>query len=94
MTTRFPLPFCVYVLLSLKDHNFCVGFTTDLARRLDEHLQGRNTSTDLRRPFIVILCEYYLALADAERRETYLQTAKGTRVPRLMLLESLESAKP
>jgi hypothetical protein len=45
-----PLPFCVYILLSLKDNNFYVGFTTDLPRRLDEHLQGRNASTAPRRP--------------------------------------------
>lgn len=30
-----PLPYCVYVLLSLSDHNIYVGYTTDLPRRLD-----------------------------------------------------------
>lgn len=30
MATDPILPFCVYVLLSLKDGNFYVGFTTDL----------------------------------------------------------------
>ena len=34
-------------LMSLKDGIFYVGYTTDLQRRLDEHFQGRNTSTAL-----------------------------------------------
>lgn len=84
-----PLPFCVYVLLSLKDHNFYVGYTTDLPLRLDQHFQGRNTSTAPRRPFVLVFCEFYSAKADAERRETYLKTAKGRRTLRLMLSESL-----
>jgi putative endonuclease len=74
----------------MKDDNFYVGFTTDLCRRLDEHFQGRNTSTAPRRPFVFVHCEYYLAKADAERRETYLKTAKGRRTLRLMLKDSLE----
>jgi putative endonuclease len=93
MKAEYQLPFCVYVLLSLKDDNFYVGYTTDLPRRLDEHFQGRNTSTAPRRPFVLVHCEYYLAKADAERRETYLKTAKGRRVLRLMLQESLMQAQ-
>ena len=93
MKPEHRLPFCVYVLLSEKDDNFYVGYTTDLSRRLDEHFQGRNTSTAPRRPFILVHCEYYLAKADAERRETYLKTAKGRRVLRLMLQKSLTTAK-
>ena len=92
MNTEHPLPHCVYVLLSRKDDNFYVGYTTDLERRLDEHLQGRNTSTAPRRPLILVHCEYYLAKADAERRETYLKTAKGRRVLRLMLQQGLRIA--
>ena len=77
----------------VKDDNFYVGYTTDLPRRLDEHFQGHNTSTAPRRPFVLVHCEYYLAKADAERRENYLKTAKGRRVLRLMLEESLTTAK-
>ena len=92
MKTAYQLPFCVYVLLSLKDDNFYVGYTTDLSRRLDEHFQGRNTSTAPRRPFTLVHCEYYLAKTDAERRERYLKTTKGRRTLRLMLTESLKAA--
>ena len=93
METEYPLPYCVYILLSLKDDNFYVGYTTDLPRRLGEHFQGRNTSTAPRRPFVLVHCEYYLAKADAERRENYLKTAKGRRVLHLMLKDSLAEAR-
>ncbi len=86
------LPYCVYILLSRKDGNFYVGYTTDLPRRLDEHNQGRNTSTASRRPFTLIHCEFYLTQADAERRETYLKTAKGRRTLRLMLADTLAAS--
>jgi putative endonuclease len=87
------LPYCVYILLSRKDNNFYVGYTTDLPRRLDEHNQGQNTSTAPCRPFTLLHCEFYLAQADDERRETYLKTAKGRRTLRLMLEESLKACR-
>ena len=88
------LPHCVYILLSQKDGNFYVGYTTDLPRRLDEHNQGRNTSTAPRRPFTLLHCEFYLTQSDAERREIYLKTAKGRRTLRLMLADSLTPSPP
>ena len=69
------------------------GHTTDLPRRIDEHFQGRNTSTAPRRPFVLVHCEYYLAKGGAARRETYLKTAKGRRVLRLMLRDGLNEAR-
>jgi putative endonuclease len=32
----------VYVLLSLRDHKFYIGFTSDLRRRIKEHNAGKN----------------------------------------------------
>ena len=46
-----------------------------------------------RGPFVLVHCEYYLEKADAERRENYLKTAKGRRVLRLMLKDSLTEAR-
>jgi putative endonuclease len=91
--TRFTkLNYCVYVLISLADHNFYVGFTDNLKRRLTQHFHGQSRATAPRRPFRLVHCEYYLAKADAERREMYLKTAKGRRTLRLMLKEGLQDA--
>ncbi len=39
------LPYCVYILLSEKDGNFYIGFTTDLHRRFTEHIHGQSDAT-------------------------------------------------
>lgn len=44
------IPFCVYVLKSQKDALLYIGFTTDLHRRLTEHIRGQSDATAPRRP--------------------------------------------
>jgi len=85
-----PLAHCVYVLLSLKDHQFYIGYTADLEARLKDHAEGRTPSTAPRRPMRLIFCEFYGSKRDALRRERYFKTAAGKRVLRLMLFESLK----
>lgn len=80
---------CVYVLLSLKDGKFYIGYTTNLNKRLTQHINGESPSTSPRRPFILIFCEYYLAKHDATRREKYFKTTVGKKTLRLMLKDSL-----
>ncbi len=86
------LTHCVYVLYSLKDGQFYIGFTSNLGRRLTEHEEGRSAATAPRRPFRLLLCEYYFSKADALRREGYFKTSAGKRVLRLMLTRSLKEA--
>ena len=81
--------YTVYVLYSLKDRQFYIGYTTNFERRMEEHAQGRTTSTACRRPFVPIFCEYYFAKSDALRRELYFKSSAGRRTLRLMLKESL-----
>jgi putative endonuclease len=85
--------FYVYVLLSLKDDKFYIGFTNDLKRRLKEHNSGKNISTKSRRPLTLIYYEAHLSKSDAERREKYFKTTKGKSTLRQMLRESLKSHK-
>jgi putative endonuclease len=89
---QFP-GFCVYVLLSLKDHNYYIGYTTDFARRMNEHHEGRTKSTAPRRPFIVIYCEFHRSKEDAMRREYYFKTSPGKKTLSLMLRESRSNLK-
>jgi putative endonuclease len=85
--------FAVYVLYSLKDHQFYIGYTANFKRRMVEHSEGRSKSTACRRPFVCVFCEYYLSKSDALRREQYFKTTPGKRVLRLMLQESLSLIK-
>jgi putative endonuclease len=69
----------VYVLKSLSDGNFYVGYTHDLKKRLKEHNEGVSKSTKFRRPFELIYFEGCLNIKDAMHREKYLKTTYGHR---------------
>ena len=69
----------VYVLQSLKDKNFYVGFTKNLRGRLDLHNTGSVRSTKGRRPFQLVYWEGCLSQADATQREKYLKSSWGKR---------------
>ncbi len=86
--------FYTYVLLSLKDNKFYIGFTNDLKRRLKEHNSGKNISTKPRRPLKLIYYEAHLSKTDSERREQYFKTAKGKSSLRQMLRKSLLEFQP
>lgn len=69
----------VYVLQSLIDNHFYVGYTKDLTTRLKEHKDGNVRSTENRRPLKLIYYEACLNQQDATHREKYLKTAWGKR---------------
>lgn len=50
----------VYVLISLNDHKFHIGFTKDLKQRLTEHREGLVTATKNRIPLKLIHYEYFI----------------------------------
>jgi putative endonuclease len=83
------LKYCVYVLYSLKDKSFYIGFTENLKQRLTDHFHGHSKSTASRKPFKLIFCEYFLSKKDALRREKYFKTTKGKRTLKLLLKNSL-----
>ena len=76
---------------SLKDGNLYIGNTTNLKRRLEEHAGGESKSTAPRRPFELMLVEYYRCASDARRREHYLKTDPGKRMLKLLIRDSLKS---
>lgn len=86
--------FYVYVLLSLKDHRFYIGYTNNLKRRLNEHNSGKNISTKPRLPLKLIYYEAHLSKSDAMRRESYFKTTKGKSTLRQVLRDSLNILLP
>jgi putative endonuclease len=71
--------FYVYVLLSLKDRDRYVGYTTDLNKRIEEHKKGLVFATKARRPLTLIYFEGCRNEQDAKQRERYLKTTIGRR---------------
>ncbi len=64
----------VYVLQSNRyKSNLYIGNTNDLKRRLEEHNNGENYSTDRYKPFRIVYYEAYLDKNDALERENKLK---------------------
>ena len=79
-----------YVLRSLKDMLFYIGYSDDLKTRVKDHNEGKNVSTKNRRPLELIFYEAFPTKADALKRERYFKTTKGKVTPRQMLKEYLK----
>ena len=69
----------LYILQSLATGRFYVGSTSDLRRRLSEHLRQHSPSTRGRGPWKLIYQEPYASLAEARRRERELKSWKSHR---------------
>ena len=69
----------VYVLRSLRDQQFYVGLTSDVAQRLQAQNAGVVTATKLRVPLELVYWEGCLNRSDSAQREKYLKTAWGKR---------------
>jgi putative endonuclease len=87
---KAPLAFYVYLLHSMGDGGFYIGYTTDLKRRLSEHKQGASLATSHRGPWKLIYYEAYTERLDAEGRERYLKSGGGRRFLRRQLRYYLE----
>jgi len=85
--------FYIYVLQSLKDNNFYVGFTENLKKRYFEHQDGKVFSTKSRTPFRLIYYETYILKEDALCREKYLKTSMGKRVLKKQLSHFIKTIK-
>lgn len=69
--------FYTYVLQSLNDMKFYVGYTKDLKLRFEKHTKGLVESTMDRRPLKLVYYEACLSQADALKREKYFKTYHG-----------------
>ncbi|MFA4936934.1 MAG: GIY-YIG nuclease family protein [Patescibacteria group bacterium] len=79
----------VYLLYSLKDKKFYIGFTSNLKDRVKTHNAGGAPATKNRRPCKLIFYEGFLAKGDALRREKYFKTNPGKKSLHLILRETL-----
>jgi len=84
----------VYVLQSEKDHKFYVGCTGDIKKRLEEHNNGKVSTTKSRRPLKLIYWEGCLNQQDAASREKYLKTTWGKRYIKSRLKEYIKEQAP
>ena len=68
-----------YVLYSLRDDKFYIGFTKDLDNRLSQHNTGKVPATRNRLPLRLVYYEACLSEPKAIQRERYFKTGFGRR---------------
>ena len=82
-----------YILLSIHDKGFYIGFTTNLKNRLIEHAAGKVRSTKDRRPLKLIHYEYFINKADSKAREIFLKSGFGRMQLKQALKHTLKNFK-
>ena len=87
---RGHIMFYVYILLSLKDKNFYIGYTFNLKQRLKQHFLGEVISTKSRLPLKLIYYEAFINKTDAKKREKFLKSGSGLKFLKKQLVNTLE----
>ena len=67
----------VYILRSLKDSKYYIGYTGDIERRLQDHNRGKSKAIKYRGPFELIYKEEHKTRIEAIRREIEIKKYKG-----------------
>ena len=74
-----------YILQSLKNGGYYIGYTSDLKKRLQEHNTGESKATKPYIPYKLIFYEAFLNIIDAKNREEYLKGGYGRKTINSMI---------
>lgn len=83
--------FYTYILYSLRDKGFYIGYTNNLKRRLSEHAKGKVEATRNRIPIKLIHYEYFVNENDAKAREIYLKSGYGRKQLKQILKQTIQN---
>ena len=67
----------VYILESLSDNSFYIGYTNSLKRRLAEHNEGKSRYTSKKIPWKIVYYEAFDEKSKAIKRERFLKKQKN-----------------
>lgn len=83
----------VYILRSLKDGKFYIGFASDLQRRIEQHNKGLSLSTKARGPLELVYYEAYRNRKDAMAKERFFKTGWGRNYTQRVLANYLRESR-
>ncbi len=83
----------VYVLESLKDKSWYIGYTSNLSERINQHNNGESKYTSKHTPYKCILYIAFIKKSDAKRYEKYLKSGYGRRTLMKMMKDYLKDHK-
>ena len=71
------MEYFLYIIQSVADSSYYVGYTHDLRLRLEHHNAGWTMSTKAKRPWKIVYSERCASKSDAIRREAYIKRMKS-----------------
>lgn len=77
----------LYILQSCKNTRFYIGSTTDWARRLGEHNDGRSPYTRATKPWSIRYIKEFEYIKEAKKEEQRLKKLKSRRVIEELVVE-------
>ncbi len=80
-----------YVLQSLKNNSFYIGYSSNLKRRFKEHNSGESKATKPYIPYKLIFYEAFINRVDAKNREEYLKGGYGGKTIKSLIKGYLDS---
>lgn len=80
----------VYILQSVKDGRLYTGFTANLRKRIQSHMNKGVHTTSRMGKIQLIYYEAFASQKDAREREKYLKTTQGKRTLKLMLKHTFQ----
>ena len=72
--------FYVYIIQSLIDRSFYIGFSNNPFRRIMQHNHANTGYTATKKPWVIIYCEKHASKTNAIKREKQLKNCKNTKV--------------
>lgn len=83
----------VYILQSLLNKSFYIGYSSDLKKRFKEHNSGESKATKPFIPYKLIFYEAFLNRIDAKNREEYLKGGYGRKTINVMMKNYLNTTQ-
>ena len=71
------MSYYVYILESLKDGSYYIGYTSDLNRRLDMHNTSKKGYTSRKKPWKIVYSEKFEHKSESIKREKFLKRQKN-----------------
>ncbi|WP_438425829.1 GIY-YIG nuclease family protein [Aquimarina macrocephali] len=69
--------YTVYIIQSLKDDSFYIGYSANIEERINKHNSGNSRYTSKKIPWRLVYTEEFSSKSDAIKRERFLKKQKN-----------------
>ena len=76
-----------YIIQSLKDHSFYIGYTSNLQQRLDKHNKANKGYTASKKPWRIVYFESFESKTEALKREKFIKAQKSRAFIEMLIRE-------